>query len=111
MRPSAVAVLLALLCVWSLGCKDGSSPTEDAGIDAALDNGAGGMAGGAGTAGTGGTTGIGGAGGAGGSNCEFTICPTGCVDLDTNDQNCGSCGKICEGTETCLQGICTPEPE
>lgn len=49
MRPSAVAVLLALLCVWSLGCKDGSSLTEDAGIDAALDSGAGGMAGAAGT--------------------------------------------------------------
>ena len=98
-------MLLALLCAPGLGCKDGSGSTEDAGMDASFDGGAGGTAGTAGIGGNGGTAGI---GGAGGTMCEFTMCPTGCVDLDTNDQNCGSCANICDETDDCNGGICVP---
>ena len=102
MKRFAVTALLAPICASSLGCKDGSGATEDAGMDASLDGGAGG------TAGMGGAAGIGGTGGVGGAMCEFTACPMGCVDLDTDEQNCGSCGNICEETDVCSGGICMP---
>ncbi|MGB3051421.1 MAG: hypothetical protein WBB42_10515 [Polyangiales bacterium] len=38
----------------------------------------------------------------------FTICPTGCVDLDTDDRNCGKCGNVCEETDVCAGGDCVP---
>lgn len=108
MRRFAVATLFTLICASSLGCKDGSGSTEDAGMDASLEGGAGGTAGIGGAAGIGGTAGAGGIGGAGGVICEFTICPTGCVDVDTDDQNCGSCGNTCDETDVCAGGICVP---
>jgi hypothetical protein len=80
-------------------------------MDGSLDGGAGGTAGIGGMAGTGGAGGAGGAGGiggAGGTMCEFTICPTGCVDLDTDEQNCGNCGNICEAPDVCAGGNCDP---
>ena len=108
MRRFAVTALLAVICASSLGCKDGSGSTEDAGMDGSLGGGAGGTAGIGGTAGSGGTAGAGGIGGAGGAMCEFTICPTGCVEVDTDDQNCGSCGNICEAPDVCAGGTCGP---
>ncbi len=42
--------------------------------------------------------------------------PTGCTDLTTDSNNCGTCGNVCNGTGengTCLGGVCemgTPTP-
>jgi hypothetical protein len=80
-------------------------------MDASFDGSAGGTAGIGGAAGTGGTAGIGGRGGQGGTGgeiCELTICPTGCVDLDSDEQNCGSCGMACDEFDVCTNGICVP---
>ncbi|MGB5809128.1 MAG: hypothetical protein WBG86_01285, partial [Polyangiales bacterium] len=52
--------------------------------------------------------GAGGTGGMGGPACEFTMCPMRCVDVDTDDQNCGTCGTICEAPDVCAGGVCTP---
>jgi len=43
MRRLVLATLFALICASSFGCKDGSGSTEDAGMDASLDGGAGGI--------------------------------------------------------------------
>jgi hypothetical protein len=44
-----------------------------------------------------------------------TCCPTGqtncngtCVDLDSDAQNCGSCGRSCNANEACSTGVCCP---
>ena len=108
MRRFALAALVSLICASALACKDGSGSTEDAGIDASLDGGAGGTAGIGGAGGSAGFGGVGGAGGAGGAICELTVCPTGCVDLDSDEQNCGACGNVCEETDVCNVGTCMP---
>jgi len=41
------------------------------------------------------------------SGCQGTICGCGCVDLNTDDQNCGACGNACATGETCSEGVCT----
>jgi hypothetical protein len=75
----------------------------------------------AGAAGSGGSGGAGGAaggstdGGAGASPCPAgqTLCTSGCVDLQTNILNCGSCDNDCTSlacnntsTFTCISGVC-----
>jgi hypothetical protein len=40
-------------------------------------------------------------GGAGG-NC----CSNNCVDRKTDVANCGACGRLCAGSETCASGLC-----
>jgi hypothetical protein len=45
----------------------------------------------------------------GGSNpdeCEQTVCDGQCVDLATDQENCGQCGKACANGLTCCDGIC-----
>lgn len=38
----------------------------------------------------------------------FVCCqtPAGCRDLQTDEQNCGLCGKTCTGSQTCVSGVC-----
>src|SRR5207244_1929722 len=33
-------------------------------------------------------------------------CSNSCVDLNSDDGNCGGCGVTCNGGETCVQGQC-----
>jgi hypothetical protein len=42
--------------------------------------------------------------------CEegHTLCRTGCSDLQTDVKNCGGCGVVCEGSDTCVDGVCVP---
>ena len=35
-------------------------------------------------------------------------CPSGCVDIDTNPDNCGKCGLVCPTSYTCVAATCTP---
>ncbi len=99
-----------------------------------------GVGGTTGAAGTVGTAGISGAGGTGGSavidggavatNADGTCkamafkhsgvcvcqaatpkaCATSCVDLRTNNDNCGACGNACAPHATCNAGVCGPSP-
>jgi len=41
--------------------------------------------------------------------CETgaTLCSTGCADLKSDAFHCGTCDKICKGTETCIDGLCS----
>lgn len=41
----------------------------------------------------------------GGCTGSLTCCTTTCVDLQTDDSNCGSCGNSCSGAG-CAGGIC-----
>jgi hypothetical protein len=34
------------------------------------------------------------------------VCATGCVNLSTNNANCGACGVTCSGGKTCQSGSC-----
>lgn len=54
----------------------------------------------------GGGDGNGGGGGGGGDECPFTICEGQCVDLNTDPNNCGSCGGLCASDNTCVGGAC-----
>ena len=37
---------------------------------------------------------------------SLTVCGTGCVDMTTNNANCGSCGNACDSPRTCGSGKC-----
>jgi prepilin-type processing-associated H-X9-DG protein len=39
-----------------------------------------------------------------------TGCDTACVDLKTNDDNCGACGTKCAMNATCVAGVCGASP-
>lgn len=55
------------------------------------------------------TSGAGGGGGGGGSTAcagGLTACDDACVELDSDSNNCGSCGHECAGS-TCEAGLCT----
>ncbi len=48
-----------------------------------------------------------------GSSCP--VCPPGqtscngvCKDLQSDVNNCGACGNMCPGGDSCLSGVCTP---
>ena len=36
-----------------------------------------------------------------------TVCAGVCVDTRTDSNNCGSCGNVCLGSDTCQNGVCT----
>lgn len=36
-----------------------------------------------------------------------TVCDGACVDTRTDSDNCGTCGKVCVGGDTCQNGVCT----
>jgi hypothetical protein len=38
------------------------------------------------------------------------VCEQGCVDLTSDDDNCGTCGHSCEPGATCRVGVCGPRP-
>lgn len=47
----------------------------------------------------------------GGSNddpgtCEQTPCNGACVDLSSDNENCGACGNACAAGLTCCDGVC-----
>lgn len=37
------------------------------------------------------------------------VCGNTCVDVSYSEQNCGSCGHACAGSDVCEQGMCTGE--
>jgi hypothetical protein len=39
---------------------------------------------------------------------ELTACPSGCIDLFNDNENCGACTFICPGGSTCSSGACDP---
>ncbi len=39
------------------------------------------------------------------------VCDGGCVDPETSNDHCGSCGNLCFDGENCQSGSCLPEPE
>jgi hypothetical protein len=70
--------------------------------------GSGGMSASGGNSGASDNAGASGAAG-GGNTCSGgkTSCTNACVDLQTDDHNCGACGKTCAGGQTCSGGACT----
>jgi hypothetical protein len=38
--------------------------------------------------------------------CDETMCGTSCVNLDTDEGNCGRCGNSCGRYERCRSGVC-----
>jgi DNA-binding beta-propeller fold protein YncE len=51
--------------------------------------------------------GDGGDGGGGGNEpCPFTNCDGQCVDLESDNANCGACGRACVGDSICVGGFC-----
>ncbi len=42
----------------------------------------------------------------GACNTGFNDCSGVCVNLNTNNQNCGSCGNICTTAQSCSAGLC-----
>ncbi len=40
-----------------------------------------------------------------------TNCAGTCVDLQSDTSNCGTCGTVCAGAETCIGGACTLDPD
>ncbi len=38
--------------------------------------------------------------------CPQDVCGAFCVDLDTDNYNCGTCGNVCPGTQRCTQRTC-----
>lgn len=83
-----------------------------AGNGAGAEGGVGGQAGAGGEAGTGGQAGTGGEAGSGGAgSCAesgLDKCDAVCVDLDTDQNNCGECGTVCEtALPFCTLGECT----
>jgi hypothetical protein len=113
----------------------GASGGSDAGIEsgaggAARGAGSGGTAGAGGATGGGGAMGIGGGAGSGGAsgsggatgsggadgscaNCAGSLkcCGGQCLDLGSNQSNCGSCGNRCAADKPyCAAGVCGPVP-
>ena len=38
--------------------------------------------------------------------CPATLCGTACVDLATDEANCGACGRVCGVDEVCSNRVC-----
>ena len=38
--------------------------------------------------------------------CADTVCGTSCVNLKTDQDNCGKCGRVCPSGESCVSGSC-----
>jgi hypothetical protein len=36
------------------------------------------------------------------------VCGGACVDIANDDENCGACGRSCQPTSTCQNGVCGP---
>jgi hypothetical protein len=86
---------------------DRATQTGTGGTGGEAGNGAGAEAGSGGEAGTGGEAGQGGS-----ETCTEleTKCGSKCVDLYTDPDNCGACGKICDGVkQDCFNAVCQCE--
>jgi formylglycine-generating enzyme required for sulfatase activity len=35
-----------------------------------------------------------------------TLCPSGCVNVQTDRNHCGACGRVCGAIEACVAGVC-----
>ena len=48
---------------------------------------------------------------AGTNSCSApkTTCGSSCVDLKSDNANCGKCGTACSATDTCAKGTCYPK--
>jgi hypothetical protein len=44
-------------------------------------------------------------------SCAGACCGGACIDLQTDDANCGRCGNACTGARTCRNGQCGCPPE
>lgn len=64
-------------------CVSDATPTNDAGADAPV------------------TPSDGGA-----DACGLTTCGAACVDTQSDNANCGGCGKACTGADKCSEGVC-----
>lgn len=42
---------------------------------------------------------------------ELVYCTSGCIDLTSDDENCGRCGERCDADELCEESICVAQPE
>lgn len=113
------AWVLGTLC-FAVAC-GGESSTESGSGGTSGGSGGSSQGGTGGSGGTGGATGgvagaSGGSAGAGGGcnaeNCDFTCCDDVCVNTDNDIKNCGSCGKVCEGSNSpfCDAGTCELVP-
>jgi hypothetical protein len=40
----------------------------------------------------------------------LTLCGNACVNLQSNNRNCGSCGTVCPGGSACINGTCECSP-
>jgi sugar lactone lactonase YvrE len=47
--------------------------------------------------------------GDGGGGCNQTLCEGQCVNLDSDENNCGACGEVCPGDTICVGGLCAFE--
>jgi len=94
------ALVLALLAV---GCGAGSGPPSDAGTDTAVDAGSDAAR----DAGSDASSDAGSDATSDGAACATGLadCGGSCVDLMTDDANCGACGLVC-GDSTCVAGVC-----
>ncbi|CAH2077836.1 unnamed protein product [Thlaspi arvense] len=45
-------------------------------------------------------------GGGGGSNTTVTCCNNKCIDVGSDDKNCGACKNKCKFSQTCCRGQC-----
>jgi hypothetical protein len=39
-------------------------------------------------------------------NAGRSLCSGACVNISTDDKNCGGCGKSCVGNRACFGGVC-----
>ncbi len=46
----------------------------------------------------------------GSCDAGLSCCAKSCVSLETDNQNCGGCGKPCAAGQYCKRSVCTPIP-
>jgi hypothetical protein len=44
-----------------------------------------------------------------GAGCDASGGACACIDLQSSSSNCGTCGHVCNGGESCSGGLCQPE--
>src|SRR5262245_33685554 len=111
--PVAVLGLLGVMCcAFACGSRAGL-PVERSLPDAALGGAGGSMDASPGfpdsAAGVPGSGGSGAIGGTGPIVCPsaLTLCGDSCVDLQTEEDHCGACGRPCPPDEQCQSGLCS----
>ena len=113
----AAVLALALGSMACGGSSEATSPTASStssGKSNGSATGAGGSSGAIGSGGMGGAIGSGGMGGGAadagsdaGCSPGLMECSGACVDMTTDNANCGACGVLCTGGTMCVSGACT----